>query len=81
MLIAFDLKKPPHLGEIGAQSGRSFLGLQPSGHRDSKIHPEGLGLLMCFVALLDGSVTLLTGGAVLRAKSFFSLAQLVPLPA
>ena len=54
MLITFDLKKPPHLGEFHAQPSKNFLGLQPSGHRVSKIRPEGPGLPTCLVALSDG---------------------------
>ena len=65
MLIAFDLKDPPHLGEFRAQPDRNFLGLQPSGHRVSKIRPEGHGLPMCLAALSDGPVTLLAGRATL----------------
>ena len=80
MLIAFDLKKPPHLGEFRPQPGRNFLGLQPLGHRISKIHPEGPGLPTRLIALSDGPIVLLAGRAALRAKSFFGPACLVPLP-
>ena len=65
MLITFKLKKPPHIGEVGAQSGRSFLDLQPLGHRDSKIHPEGLDLPTHVIALSNGPITLLAGRAML----------------
>ena len=71
MLIAFDLKKPPRLGEFRAQPGRNFLGLQPSGHRVLKMRLEGPGLPTCLVVLSDGSVVILMGRATLRAKSFF----------
>ena len=65
VLITFDLKKPPQLGEFRAQSGRNFLGLQPSGHRVSKIRPEGPGLLTHLNVLSDGLVALLVGRAAL----------------
>ena len=65
MLIAFDLKKLPHLGEFRAQPSRNFLGLQPSGQHVSKIRPEGPDLPTRLVMLLDGSVMLLAGRAVL----------------
>ena len=80
ILITFGLEKPPRLGKIGTQSDRSFLDLQPTGHRGSKFRPEGLNLLTCFVALSDGPVVLLAGHAALRAKSFFGPARLIPLP-
>ena len=80
MIITLSLKNPPHLGELYAQPGRDVLGLQPSGHGDSKIRPEGVDHLTRLVVLLNGPVTLLAGRAVLRAKSFFSSAQLVQLP-
>ena len=80
MLIAFNLKKPLRLGEVGAQSDRSFLGRQPLGHLDSKIRLEGLSLPMRLVALSDGPVALLAGHAALQVKSFFGLACLIPLP-
>ena len=63
--ITFDLKKPPRLGEIGAQTGRSFLGIQPSGHLDSKIRLACLGLPTRFITLSNGPVALLTGRAAL----------------
>ena len=47
---------PLRLSEIGAQTGRNFLGIQPSGHLDSKIRLACLGLPTCFVALSDGSI-------------------------
>ena len=56
IFITFDLKKPPCLGEIGAQTGRNFLDIQPSGHLDSKIRPACLGLPMRFIVLSDGPV-------------------------
>ena len=51
ILITFSLEKPPHLGKIGAQIGRNFLGIQPLGHLDSKIRLACLGLLTRFIAL------------------------------
>ena len=39
VLIAFDLKDPPHLGEFRAYPNRNFLSLQPSSHCVSKIRP------------------------------------------
>ena len=74
MLITLSLKIPPHLGEIRPQPGRDALGLQPSGHHDSKIRPEGADPLTRLVALSDGLVALLTGRAALRAESFCGLA-------
>ena len=65
VMIAFGLKDPPHLGELRAQPGRNFLDLQPSGHRVSKICPEGPGLPTRLIALSDGPVVLLTGHATL----------------
>ena len=56
MLITFSLEKPPHLGKIGAQTGRNLFGIQPSGHLNSKIRLACLGLLTCFVALSDGPI-------------------------
>ena len=65
MLITLSLKNPPHLGELRALPGRDALGLQPSGHRGSKIHLEGADPLTCLIALSDGLVALLTGHATL----------------
>ena len=56
ILITFDLKKPPRLGEIDAQTGRNFLGTQPLGHLDSKTRLACLGLPTRFVALSDGAI-------------------------
>ena len=56
ILITFDLKKPLRLSEISAQTGKNFLGIQPSGHLDSKIRPACLGLPTRFVTLSDGPV-------------------------
>ena len=79
VLITLGLKNPPHFGELLAQPGRDALGLQPSGHRGSKIRLEGANHLTRLVALSDGLVTLLVDHPTLRAKSFCSLAQLVLL--
>ena len=56
ILITFDLKKRPCLGEIDAQTSRNFLGIQPSGHLNSKIRLACLGLPTRFVALSDDPV-------------------------
>ena len=42
---------------------------------------EGADPLACLVALSDGLVALLAGRAMLRAESFYTLVQLISLPA
>jgi len=81
MLIAPRLKVPPCLGMLHGQPGGNALGLQPLGHRSSEIGLEGADPLLCLITLLDGLVALLAGRAMLRAESFYTLAQLISLPA
>ena len=81
MLITLGLKNPPHLDKLRAQPGRDALGLQPSGHHGSNIRPEGADPLTRLIALLNGLVVLLVDRAVLRVEPFYSLEQLVSLPA
>jgi len=80
VLITLGLKNPLPLSKLCAQPDRDALGLQPSGHRGSKIRPEGVDHLTCLVVLSDGPVALQADRAALRAKSFYGLAQLVSLP-
>ena len=80
MLVTLGLKSPPHLSKLRAQPSRDALGLQPLGHRGSKIRPEGVNHLIRLVALSNGPVVLLTDHAALRAEPFYSLEQLVSLP-
>ena len=65
MLITLSLKNPLHLSKLRAQPGRDALDLQPSDHRDSKIHPEGADPLTRLIVLSDGLVALLMGHATL----------------
>ena len=65
MLVTLGLKSTPHLGKLHTQPGRDALGLQPSGHRDSKIPPEGADHLTLLVALSDGLVALIMDRAML----------------
>jgi len=81
MLVTLGLKNPPHFGELLAQPGRDALGLKPSGHRDSKIRPEGVDHLIRLIVLSDSSITLLIDRVALRVEPFCSLEQLVSLPA
>ena len=80
MLVTLSLKNPPHLGELHAQPSRDVLGLQPLGHRDSKICLEGANHLMHLITLSDDLVALLADRAMLRAESFCGLMILVLLP-
>ena len=70
VLITLGPKDPSHFGKLLLQPGSDALSIQPSIHRHSKIRPEGVGHPTRLVVLLDGPVTILTGFAMLRAKSF-----------
>ena len=65
MLITLGLKNPSHFGELLTQAGRDALGLQPSGHHDSKIRLEGVDHLIHLIVLLDGPIVLLADHAML----------------
>ena len=74
MLVTLGLKNPPHFDELLAQPDRDALGLQPLGHRESKIRLEGVDHLIRLVTLSNSPVALLADRATLRVESFYGLA-------